>query len=99
MITIISLSLLLRLSLSAADKTQYFFHQGFNSTLPLINGILSDLQKLLKKFNGAAIVALFRIPLSPSASVFPNSLALNLKDLKPLLSVIYILKLLTSSLE
>ena len=70
------------LSTPAADKTQYFFHVSFNSTLKLINGISCDFQKLLKYFNGTAIVAFFRIPFAPLASVFPNNLVLYLKDLK-----------------
>ena len=53
-------------SLPGTDKTQYFFHLSFNSILQLINGISSDLQKLLRYFNGTAIAAFFRIPLSPS---------------------------------
>ena len=44
------------LSAAAADKTQYFLHLSFSSTLELINGISSDLRKLLKRFNGTAIV-------------------------------------------
>ena len=40
----------------AADKAQYFIHLSFNSPLQFINGISSDLQKLLKYFNGAAVV-------------------------------------------
>ena len=52
------------LSLPAADKTQYFVHLSFNSILQLINGISSDLQKLLKYFNGTAIIAFFRILLA-----------------------------------
>ena len=51
------------LSLLVVVKIQYFFHLSFNSTLQLINGISGDLKKLPKCFNGAAIVAFFRIPL------------------------------------
>ena len=65
LLLLLSLSSLLTLSLPAADKTQYFVHLGFSSTLQLINGISSDLQKLLKYFNYTAIVTFFR---SPSAS-------------------------------
>ena len=64
------------MSALAAAKTQYFFLLHFNSILQLINGISSDLKKLLKHFNGTAIVALFRISFAPSASAFPNNLAL-----------------------
>ena len=46
--------------LPAADKTHYFVHLSFNSTLQLINGISSDLQKLLKYFNGTTIVAFLK---------------------------------------
>ena len=52
------------LSLPAADKTQYFVHVSFNSILQLITGILKDLQKLLKYFNGTAIAAFFRTQLA-----------------------------------
>ena len=55
-------ALAISLSLPSAEKTQYFVHLSFNSTLQLINGISSDLQKLLKYFNDAAILAFFRIP-------------------------------------
>ena len=55
-------------------------HLSFNSTLQLINGILSDLQNLLKYFNGTAIVQFFRVPLvrfgKDWATVFYNNLAL-----------------------
>ena len=61
------------LSTSAANKTQYFVHLSFNSTLQLINGISSDLHKLLKYFDCTAIVSLFIIPLFPSALKFPNN--------------------------
>ena len=58
--------------------------------MKLIYWISSDLQKLLKNFNGTANVTFFRIPLAAFeagwAPVFPNNLALYLKDLK-LLSV------------
>ena len=46
------------------EKTQYFVHLSFNSISQLINGISSDLQKLIKNFNGTAIAAFFRIPLA-----------------------------------
>ena len=51
------------LSLLAGDKTQYFVHLNFNSTLQLINGISNNLQKLLKYLHGTAVVAFFKIPL------------------------------------
>ena len=77
----ILLGLAFVLLVPAADKTQYFVHLSFNFTLESINGILSDLQKLLKYFNSTKIVAVFEIPFALSASVFPNNLALYLKDL------------------
>ena len=47
---------------------------------------MSDLQKLLKCFNGTGIVAYFRIPSAAFgaglATVVPNNFALFLKDLK-----------------
>ena len=46
-------------SAPAAAKTQCFFHLSFKSTLQLINGISNDCQKLLRYFNGTAIVAFF----------------------------------------
>ena len=57
-------SLPLALSLPAADKMQQFEHLSFNSTLQLINGVSRDLQKLIKYFNGTAIVAFLKIPLA-----------------------------------
>ena len=57
------MSLIVKIILSplpAADKTHYFVHLSFNSTLQLINGISSDLQKLLKYFNGTTIVAFLK---------------------------------------
>ena len=75
------------------EKTQYFVHLCFHSTLQLINYISRDLQKLLKYFSGTAIVAFFRIPLAlirvSLATVFPKNIVLYLKDLK--LSVFSIL--------
>ena len=53
-----------RFPLPAAEKAQYFDRLSFNSTLQLINDILRDLQKLLKYFNGTAIVAFLKIPLA-----------------------------------
>ena len=73
--------------------------KSFNSTLQLINGILSDLQKLLKHFDGTAIVAFLKVPFAPFAAVFPNHLALYLKDLKLSSLAISALKLVASSLE
>ena len=55
---------------------------SFNSTLQLISGISSNLQKLFTYFNGTAIFVFLKITFSPSATVSPNNLTLNLKDLK-----------------
>ena len=63
-IILLESQLSLSFSLPSSDKTQYFFHLSFNSTLQLINCISSDLQKLLMYFNGTAIAASFRMPLS-----------------------------------
>ena len=55
---------------------------SFNSTLQLISGISSDLQKLFTYFNGTTIFVFLKITFFPSTTVFPNHLTLNLKDLK-----------------
>ena len=90
---------MLALFLPAAGKTQYFFHSNFNSILQIINSTFSGLQKSLMYFNAAAIVAFFRIPLARYglswAAVFPNNLALYLKDLKLFSLAISVLKLVT----
>ena len=87
---LLALALSLTLSLPFTDKTQYFLHLSFNSVLQLFNYILGDLQKLLRYFNGTAIV-FFRMPLAwfgaSGALVFPNDLVLYLKDLKLLVLV------------
>ena len=88
-VKIILLGLLFVLSAPAVDKIQDFVHVSSDSTLQLINGISSDLQKLLKYFNSTVIVTFFRTSLASSASLFSNNLALHLKDLK-LLSKCYI---------
>ena len=44
------------LSLLFAAKTEYFVYLSFNSTLILINGTSSDVQKLLGYFNDTEIV-------------------------------------------
>ena len=67
--------------------------------MELINDISSDVQKLLKYFNGASIVVFVRIPFAPSVLVIPNNLALYMKGLKLLLLEISALKLVASSLE
>ena len=73
-------------------------HLSFNYTLQLISDISSDLQKLLRYFNGTATVAyFFRNSLLPSATVSSNNYALYLKDLKLLLLPVSVLKLIASS--
>ena len=76
---------------------------SFNSTLQLINGISSDLQRLLKYFNGKIIVAFFRIPLAWLGagwfSVFSNKLVFYSKDSKLSVFAISTLKLVASSFE
>ena len=88
---------MLALFLPAAGKTQYFSHSNFNSILQIINSTFSGLQKSLMYFNGATIVAFFRIPLARYglrwAAVSPNNLALYLKDLKLFSLAISALKL------
>ena len=85
-VNIILVALSLSLSLPFADKTQFFIHLSFISTLEIINAILTNLQKLLKHFNGTARFAFLKISLALFgagwATVFPNNLALYLKDLK-----------------
>ena len=76
------LELALSLSAPVADKTQYFIHLSFNSSLHLISGILKDLQKVLKYFNGTENAAILKIHFAASALVFPNNLVLKLKDIK-----------------
>ena len=66
------------LSVPASEKTQYFVHLSFNSTLLLINSISSDLQKLLKYFITTAIVSFFRFPFGPLTSVISDNLAFHL---------------------
>ena len=48
-------------SLATLDSIQFLYHSNESSKLQLINGISSDLQKLLKYFNGTAIFTLFFI--------------------------------------
>ena len=67
--------------------------------MQLINGISSDLQKLFKYFDGTAVVPFLKALFAPSATVFPNNLALYLKDLKLLLLVILASKPVAPSFE
>ena len=102
-VKIILLGLAFVLSAPAADKTQYFVNLSFNSTLQLLNGNSSDLLKLLKYFNGTAIVAFLRIPFAVFtagwATIFSNKLAWHLKDLKSSLFPISALKSVSSCFE
>ena len=95
----ILLGLAFVLSAPAAGKTKYFVYLCFNSPLQLINGILIDLPKLLKILMAKQMLHFFRIPLAPSSSVFPNNLAIYLKDLKLLVLVKSALKLFAPSFE
>ena len=74
---------LLTLSAPTAAETHCFVYLSFNSTLQLINGISSDLQKLVNYFNVTALVVFFRISFAPSGLAFFNNLAWCLKHLKP----------------
>ena len=96
---LLSLTLPLALVALAADKTQYFLHLSFDSTLQLINGISSDLQKLLKYLKGKAIAEIFKFLFALSAAVFSDNLALYLNHLKFSSLAISALKSVTSSLE
>ena len=60
---------------------------------------ISYLQKYLRYVSDTAIIAFFKIPFTPSASVFRNNLALCVKGLKILVFAISLLKLFASSLE
>ena len=64
-------------SLATLDNIQFLFYDNGSSTLQLINGISSDLQKLLKYFNGTAIFTPFFLP--PFGMV-PIKFDLYLKD-------------------
>ena len=98
-ILLLALLLIISFSLRATDKAQYFVHSSFSSTLQLINGISSDLQKLLRYSNGTGIVAFFKILFALPASIFPNNLALYWKDLKSPVFSMSELKIVASSLE
>ena len=47
---------------------------------PITNCISSDLQKLLKYFNGTEVVAFLRTPFVSTALLFPNRLTLYSKN-------------------
>ena len=84
-IILLESALVLSFSLPRIDKTLFFTHLSFNSTLQLINDSSSDLQKLVKYFTNPAIVAFYRLPLAwfkvAWTTGFPNNLALSLKNL------------------
>ena len=82
----------------SCSKTQCFVYLSSHS-LQLINCISSHLNKLLKYFNWAAIVASVKIQIILSASVFPINLVLYLRDLKFPSLAISALKLVALSLE
>ena len=63
--------------LTTLDNIQSFFYSNENSTLQLINDISSDLQKLLKYFNGTAI---FTPVVLPPFGMVPIRFDLHLKD-------------------
>ena len=67
-VKIILLELASAFSTPTEAETQCFVHLSFNSTLPLINGISSDHQKLPRYFNGTAISAFLRTELFPFAT-------------------------------
>ena len=66
-VRIILLELASAFSAPAEAKTQCFVYLSFNSTLPLINGISNDHQKLLRYFNGTAIATFLRTESFPFA--------------------------------
>ena len=69
-VRIILLELASLLSAPIADKTQYFVHLSFSSTLPLISSISRVLQKLIKYFNGTTIDTFLKTPFAPLAQCF-----------------------------
>ena len=98
-VKIILLSLALVSSALAPEKTQYSLNVSFNFIFQLINDISSNLEKLLKYFNGRGIIAILKFLFASSISVFPNNLVLYLKELKLSLLAISALTLIVSSLE
>ena len=64
-------------------------HRFILLTLQLINGISSDLQKLLGYFNGKGIAKFLEIPFAWWPSVSPNNLALNMEDLNLMSAIFY----------
>ena len=92
--------ILITLSLSSAFYRQNTILCPFKF-LQLINGNSNDLQKLLKFFNGTAIVAFLNIPLGGLGLgwVSPSDLSIYSKGLKLLSLAISALKLVASSFE
>ena len=70
-------SVILKIAVLAVVSKHFSIEFNESSILQLINGISSDLQKLLKHFNGTAIFTRFFIPL---LSVLPIILALYLNE-------------------
>ena len=89
-VKIILLESALVLSTPPIVKTQCFVHLSFSSIFQLINDISSHLQKLLRYFNGTAIVVFSIIPFA--VAVFTINVVLCLEDIKILLSVMLALK-------
>ena len=102
-VKIILIQLALAFLTLVAAKTQSLTHLSFNSTLQLISYLSSGLQKLLRYFNGAGIVAFFRIPLiwfgAGWSSVSPTNSVLFTEDWKAALSPISAIKLVLSFFE
>ena len=85
-IILLELALALSLLFRSTDKAQCFIHLGFSLNLQFVDGVSSDLQKLHRYFNSAAIVAFYIIllPIFEAcwATLFSINLALYLKDSK-----------------
>ena len=90
-VKIILLELASSFSSSFAYKTKRY-SLSFNLNLHLINGVLIDLQKLLRCFNGTTITVFFKIPFAPLVPMFSINLFLYLKESKLLVSPILALK-------
>ena len=90
-VKIILLGSALVLSTPPIVKTQCFVvHSSLSSIFQLINDISSNLQKLLRYFNGTAIVVFSIIPFA--VAMFTINFVLYLEDIRILLSVMLALK-------
>ena len=69
------------LATPGTEKTQCLAHLSLGSTLHLINGILSYIQKLLRSFNDTAIAAFFIITLAWFGLGWTTALPNNSKSL------------------